>query len=133
MKYLLDTNICIYIINRRPEKVYRRFREHAIGDVGISAITVSELQYGVSKSSNPSQNQIALSQFLAPLEIDDYPSSAAEHYGNIRAQLERKGKPIGANDLLISAHALALDATLVTNNIREFRRITALRVENWTR
>lgn len=133
MKYLLDTNICIYCINRNPQKVIRRLQKLQIGDAGISAITYSELQYGVANSSDPERNLAALLEFVAPLEIADYSSTAAEAYGPIRATLKRKGTMIGPLDLLIASHALALGAILITNNVREFNRIPDLRVENWTR
>jgi tRNA(fMet)-specific endonuclease VapC len=130
MKFLLDTNICIYIINARPLHVLERFRREAIGDIGISSITAAELAYGVAKSGS-ARNRAALEKFLAPLEIAAFDAAAVWHYGEIRAELERRGQPIGSLDTLIAAHALALDATLVTNNGAEFSRVKALRVENW--
>ncbi len=133
MRYLLDTNICIYIIKQKPARVIRRLRKLSISDVGISTITLSELEYGVEKSSRPAQNKLALAQFLAPLEIVPYDDRAAAAYGRIRATLEKQGKPIGALDFLIAAHALALGSTLVTNNESEFRRVPDLTVENWAR
>ncbi|MBL7222742.1 MAG: type II toxin-antitoxin system VapC family toxin [Candidatus Brocadiae bacterium] len=131
MRFLLDTNICIYIIKRQPPRVLQRLCECDITDVGISSITLSELEFGVEKSTRPAQNRLALAQFVAPLEILPYGDRAAAAYGRIRAALESKGKPIGALDTLIAAHALALGATLVTNNTREFRRVPDLPVENW--
>lgn len=133
MRYLLDTNICITIIKQKPARVIRRLRKLSISDVGISTITLSELEYGVEKSSRPAQNKLALAQFLAPLEIVPYDDRAAAAYGSIRATLEKQGKPIGALDLLIAAHALALGSTLVTNNESEFQRVPDLPVENWAR
>jgi tRNA(fMet)-specific endonuclease VapC len=130
VKFLLDTNICIYIINARPPHVLERFRREAIGDIGISAITAAELAYGVAKSGS-ARNRAALEKFLAPLEIAAFDAGVFWHYGDIRAELERRGQPIGSLDTLIAAHALALDATLVTNNGTEFSRVKALRVENW--
>jgi tRNA(fMet)-specific endonuclease VapC len=130
VKFLLDTNICIYIINARPPHVLERFRREAIGDIGISAITAAELAYGVAKSGS-ARNRAALEKFLAPLEIAAFDAGVFWHYGDIRAELERRGQPIGSLDTLIAAHALALDATLVTNNGAEFSRVKALRVENW--
>jgi tRNA(fMet)-specific endonuclease VapC len=132
MKYMLDTNICIYCIRRSPQKVFRRMQDREIGDVGISAITYSELQYGVANSSNSDRNSIALAEFIAPLEVLDYTGEIAETYGSIRSTLKRKGKLIGPLDLLIAAHALHLESTLVTNNVREFSRIPGLKIENWT-
>lgn len=128
----MDTNICIYIIKKRPEKIFRKFRRLSIGDVAISSITYSELMLGVRKSSRPEQNEVALRQFTSPLQILPYTEEAALVYGEIRAQLERKGTPIGPLDTLIAAHANSLDLTLVTNNVKEFSRVPGLRVQNWT-
>jgi tRNA(fMet)-specific endonuclease VapC len=131
VKYLLDTNICVHLIRRRPEQVLQRFETLTFGDVGVSSITVAELQFGVQKSQRPLQNQEALALFLAPLIIADFDHAAAEAYGVIRAELERQGTPIGSLDTLIAAHALSLGVTLVTNNEREFSRVPGLQVENW--
>ena len=131
MKYLLDTNICIYIIKKKPPEVFARFREHRVGDVGISGITFSELAYGVANSSRPEQNQRALEEFVAPLEIEAYLPEVAQIYGRIRAHLRRAGQPIGPLDLLIAAHALFLGSVLVTNNVAEFARVPHLKFENW--
>jgi tRNA(fMet)-specific endonuclease VapC len=131
MKYLLDTNICIYLIRRRPATVIRELVKHPLGDVGLSSITVAELQYGVAKSAEQERNRLALEQFLVPLAIAEFDAHAAEAYGLIRASLERQGTPIGSLDTLIAAHALSLGVTLVTNNEREFGRVPGLRVENW--
>ena len=130
-EYLLDTNICIYIIKKKPEQVFNRFRELSPGAIAISSITMAEMQYGVHKSSLPKKNQKALEQFLLPLDIVDFNAMAAVEYGKIRAALEKKGKPIGSLDFLIGAHAKSLGLTLVTNNIREFSRIDDLKIENW--
>ena len=131
MIYLLDTNICIYLIKRRPAQVLERFRRCAVGDIGLSTVTLAELQYGVAKSLFPAQNQQALDAFTLPLEVVAFDAAAAVAYGPVRAALERQGTPIGALDLLIAAHALSLGVTLVTNNPREFSRVPGLRVENW--
>jgi len=131
MKYLLDTNICIYLIKKRPQKTFARFQHLTVGDVGISAITYAELEYGVAHSRDPSQNRIALSEFLAPLEILDFQAQVAPLYGALRTSLARVGKMIGPLDLLIAAHALHLGATLVTNNVKEFSRVSDLKLENW--
>ncbi|MCH8961789.1 MAG: type II toxin-antitoxin system VapC family toxin [Bacteroidetes bacterium] len=131
MKVLLDTNICIYLIKRRPQEVRERFERYAVGEVGLSSITVSELQYGVEKSRRVEQNRAALMQFLLPLVIADFDYESAVVYGRVRAELERLGTPMGPLDTLIAAHALSLDVTLVTNNEREFSRVSDLRVENW--
>lgn len=130
MKHLLDTDICIYIINERPKRVLDRFRKHSVGDLGISSITASELAFGVAKSGS-AKNQAALEGFMLPLEMAQYDLRAALIYGEIRAELERSGATIGPLDMFIAAHALSLGTTLVTNNEREFRRIAGLRCENW--
>ena len=129
--HLLDTNICIYVIKRKPAHVLERFRVAEIGSVGISAITFSEMMFGAAKSRWPEQNRAALVQFAAPLEILSYDDAAAQHYGELRATLERQGTPIGSMDMLIAAHALSLGCVLVTNNEREFSRVPRLRIENW--
>jgi tRNA(fMet)-specific endonuclease VapC len=130
MRYLLDTNICIYLINDRPASVRKRLSVLDPGDVGVSSITVAELAYGVKKSRSP-RNLAALEGFLLPLEVAPFDLDAAMAYGSIRATLERKGLPIGPLDLQIAAHAIALAVVLVTNNQREFKRVEGLRVENW--
>ena len=131
MKILLDTNICIYIIKRKPQAVLSRFYTYKVGDIGISSITVAELEFGVKKSQSPQQNQQALTQFLLALTIVDFDSKAADAYGAIRAELEKRGTPIGSLDTLIAAHALSLDVTLITNNVKEFNRVPRLKLENW--
>lgn len=131
MEFMLDTNICIYIIKKRPLEVLRRFVKFESSQIGISTITLSELLYGVSKSSKPAQNHIALTQFIAPLEILPYDDEASHYYGSLRAYLEIKGKPIGSLDMLIAAHALSIASTLVTNNEKEFSRIPNLKTANW--
>lgn len=130
MKYLLDTNICIYLINERPPGVLERFRRHQVGDVGVSSITVSELVYGVEKTGSK-RNAAALEKFLLPLEVADFGVEAAQMAGHLRAALEKRGRPIGPMDLLIAAHGKALGVTVVTNNIREFGRVPGLKVQNW--
>jgi tRNA(fMet)-specific endonuclease VapC len=133
MDYLLDTNICIYIIKKRPEKVLEKFNSLTIGDVVISSITLAELHYGIMKSSNPKKNQEALDKFLSPLEIIDFDYFATIEYGKIRAVLEKNGTPIGPLDTLIAAHAKSQKLTLVTNNEKEFKRIHDLKIENWAK
>ena len=133
MKFMLDTNTCIYIIKRKPPDVIRRFKRTEISQIGISSITLSELLYGVSKSSRPEQNQLALTQFIAPLEILPYGDEAAQYYGDLRAHLEKQGTPIGSLDMLIAAHALSIPCTLVTNNEKEFIRIPNLKIVNWAK
>lgn len=131
MRYLLDTNICIALIKRKPAKILGRFDRLSPGDIGISAITLAELRYGVTKSQNIARNTQALEEFLLPLEIVDFDERAASAYGTIRAELENAGQPIGPLDTQIGAHAQSLNAVLVTNNTAEFCRIKGLRVENW--
>lgn len=133
MKYLLDTDTCIYLIKKKPPKVLRRFEEYSVGEIGISSISVAELQYGAQKSQHTEQNQKALQQFLAPLITVSFDEQAASVYGKIRAQLEKAGKPIGGMDTLIAAQAVSLEVTLVTNNEREFSRIPDLKLVNWTK
>ena len=130
MKLLLDTNICIYIINRKPPKVIERFRKYHAGDIGISAITAAELAFGVAKSGS-ARNREALEKFLAPIEIMPFDEDAFWRYGEVRATLEKSGTPIGSLDTLIAAHALSLGVTLVTHNIAEFERVKDLRCETW--
>jgi tRNA(fMet)-specific endonuclease VapC len=131
MKYLLDTNICIALIRRQPAALIQRLIAHPPGDVGLSTITVAELAHGAEKSARPEQNLSALAQFLLPLEVAAFDQAAALAYGRLRARLEQAGQTIGGMDLLIAAHALGLDTTLVTNNLREFQRVPGLEVEDW--
>ena len=131
MRFMLDTNICIYIIKRKPPNVIERFYQTEISEISISSITLSELFYGVSKSSKPEQNQIALTQFIAPLDILSYDDEAAQYYGELRVHLEKQGRPIGSLDMLIAAHALSATCVLVTNNEKEFTRVPKLKIENW--
>ncbi len=131
--WMLDTDMCIYLIKRRSPTVIRKLQERRPTEVCISSITMAELQYGVEKSEARDKNASALVRFLAPLDILHFDHNAAIAYGQVRAHLERKGRPIGALDTLIGAHALSAGATLVTNNVREFRRLPGLKVENWAR
>jgi tRNA(fMet)-specific endonuclease VapC len=131
MTHLLDTDICIYLIKNRPQSVQERLFEKELEQVAISTITVSELDYGVAKSSYPDRNRLALVEFLTPFSILDFDQSATYQYGDIRAFLERNGETIGPMDMLIAAQAKALGLILVTNNEREFRRIPSLQIENW--
>ncbi len=131
MRFMLDTNICIYIIKQKPPNVIERFYQTEISEISISSITLSELFYGVSKSSKPEQNQIALTQFIAPLDILSYDDEAAQYYGELRVHLEKQGRPIGSLDMLIAAHALSATCVLVTNNEKEFTRVPKLKIENW--
>ena len=118
-------------MNERPPEVIRKFKNTEIGQIGISTITVSELNYGVSKSKYQKQNNKRLEEFLAPFDILPYDENASKFYGKIRTQLEHEGKIIGPLDMLIAAHALSEDVILVTNNEKEFKRIKSLKVENW--
>jgi|ERR1039457_3128801 tRNA(fMet)-specific endonuclease VapC len=131
MKLLLDTNICIYIIKQQPTAVINRFLEYQVGDIGISSITLSELRYGVAKSTHREKNAKALDEFIIPLEIVSFDEEAALVYGEIRITLEKAGTPIGSMDMLIAAHAFSLRVSLVTNNTREFSRIPGLTIINW--
>ena len=133
MKYLLDTNMCMYLINEKPENVLRKFEQYPVYEFGISSITHAELQYGIEKSKNRNTNQDALDEFLLPLTILPFHGKKlVTCYGEIRASLESKGKTIGPLDMLIAAHALSLDLTIISNNIKEFSRIPNLKYENWT-
>ena len=131
MKYLLDTNIIIYARNNRPESVLGKMRQFNPSDLCISSITMAELEYGIANSSRPSRNRLALSLFLSGIDVMPFDEKAATEYGIIRKQLSDCGRMIGANDLLIAAHAKSLGLTLVTNNTAEFSRINGLDVENW--
>lgn len=133
MKYLLDTNICVYLIHDRSSGLRHHFRNLRTGDIGMSAITLSELSYGAALSHKPEENTAILKQFVATLVLAAYDDAAAEHYGAIRAELKKKEISIGTMDILIAAHAKSLDATLVTNNLRDFRRIPGLKIENWVK
>jgi len=131
MKYMLDTNICIYLIKQKPATIIERFRQTDVSEISISSITLSELFFGVSKNSKPEQNFMALTQFVAPLEILPFGGEAAQYYGDLRAHLKKRGTPIGSLDMLIAAHALSLSNTLITNNEKEFHRVPKLKIENW--
>ena len=133
MNYLLDTNTCIFIINHKPESVRQKMQSIPIGHIAVSSVTVSELDYGVAKSVAQKRNQAALNKFLIPLEVLAYDEAAARHYGAMRAQLEKKGTPIGSMDMMIAAHALSLRLTVITNNVREFKRVQGLKVADWTK
>ncbi len=128
--YLLDTNICVYIIRRRPDAVYRRLSRIADRAVAISVVTAFELEIGALRAQGQHYNE-AVRLFIGEFPVLSLDDSARKFYGQLRTALERRGEKIGAHDMLIAAHALALDATLVTNNEREFRRIKGLRIENW--
>jgi tRNA(fMet)-specific endonuclease VapC len=131
--YLLDTNICIYIIKKNPAVVLKVLKRKSVKDIHVSSITVAELEYGVAKSMYPAKNRLALIEFLSFFHILDFNGSDAAAFGSIRASLEKKGAIIGPMDLLISAQALARKLVLVTNNSKEFERIDGIRLENWVR
>ncbi|MFL5237321.1 MAG: PIN domain-containing protein [Rhizomicrobium sp.] len=131
-RYMLDTDICSFIVKRASEKVLKRLQRTAVEDVSISVITKAELLYGVDISPRQKIDGAAVDAFLAHVAVLDFPDEAAQHYAVIRGHLKRKGAMIGANDLFIAAHARCLGLTLVTNNAREFSRIPQLKIENWT-
>ena len=131
MRYMLDTNICIYVIKHKPETVFQKLQNMNPEDVCISSVTYAELVHGVEKSAAVEKNRLALSMLLANMEILDFDVDAADCYGKIRAVLEKKGTPIGPLDMMIAAHAQSLGYTVVTNNVKEFSRVSALRIENW--
>ena len=130
IKYLLDTNIVIYVIKRRPIEALEVFNQHT-NRMAISSITLAELIHGAEKSSKPTHNYAVLEDFCSRLEVLPYSAKAAQHYGSIRAALEKTGQPIGVNDIHIAAHARSEGLVLVTNNLREFERVPALLLENW--
>lgn len=130
-RFLLDTDTCIFLIKRQPPTTLAKLQSLYVASVAISSITLSELEYGVARSTRPQQNKLALAQFLAPLDVLPYDDAAAARYGTVRAHLESQGTPIGPLDTLIAAHALALGTVLVTNNESEFSRLPDLIIENW--
>ena len=131
MRYMLDTNICIYVIKTKPEKVFQKLQTIHPEDVCISSVTYAELVHGVEKSIAVEKNRLALSMLLANMEILDFDVDAADCYGKIRAGLEKNGTPIGPLDMMIAGHAQSLGYTIVTNNVKEFSRVAALKIENW--
>jgi tRNA(fMet)-specific endonuclease VapC len=133
MNYLLDTNICIYIIKKKPPVVLKRVESKQPGQIAISTITLAELEYGIVRSRYPDRNRVALLEFLLPLTILDFDQAASAEYGHIRLSLESKGRPIGPMDLLLAAQASSHGLVLVTNNEKEFKRVEGLRIENWAK
>jgi tRNA(fMet)-specific endonuclease VapC len=133
MRYMLDTNILVYVLNARPHHyaVLDRFDREEARDMVVSSITLAELRFGVEKSRQPATSRRTLQTVLDVLNVASFDTKAAQRYGGVRADLEAQGKPIGPLDTLIAAHALSLDLTLVTNNVREFTKVRSLRVENW--
>lgn len=131
MRYMLDTNICIYAIKHRPQQVLMHLQQHEPEEICISSVTYAELVHGVCKSKAVEKNRLALALLLANIEIMTFDVHAAENYGQIRAELEQKGTPIGPLDMMIAGHAKALNYILVTNNMKEFKRVPDLNLENW--
>lgn len=131
MRFMLDTDVCITLIKKRPAGLLRKLTALAPGEAGISAVTLAELRFGVAKSAEKERNATALEEFILPLETADLDKAAAAEYGRVRAALEACGKPIGPLDTLIAAHALSLGAVLVTHNTREFRRVAGLVLADW--
>ena len=131
MRYMLDTNICIYLIKHKPLQVFEKLQEHNPDEICISAVTYAELVHGVEKSKAVERNRLALTILLSNIEILDFDMKAAEEYGRIRADLEKKGTPIGPLDMMIAGHVKSLDYTVVINNVGEFKRVEGLQYENW--
>jgi tRNA(fMet)-specific endonuclease VapC len=132
LRYMLDTDICSYVMKRSHDALLRRLQKVPVSDVCVSVVTKSELLYGVEVSPRRQQDEAALNAFLNYAEVLDFPDNASSHYAQIRAQLKKSGKMIGANDLFIAAHARSLGLTLVTHNTQEFRRVHRLAIEDWT-
>ena len=135
MKYLFDTNICIYLINKKFEYLIDRVEKYGIENIGISSITIAELEYGIAKSSSPhkEENRVALLEFLLPFKFIDFNQNDAYEYGRIRQDLQSQGKIIGNMDILIGSQAVSRELILVTNNVKEFKRIEHLEIENWVK
>jgi len=131
MSYMFDTDMCIYLIKNLPESVLTKVKDNHAKGISISAITLAELEFGISNSGNPEKNRNALTQMLSIIDVLPFDSVAAHEYGAIRAKLQKKGEPIGNLDMLIASHALSRNLTIVTNNVREFSRIEELKIENW--
>jgi tRNA(fMet)-specific endonuclease VapC len=132
LRYLLDTNTCVFVIRQKPATVLQRFQQYQPDELAISVVTLPELRSGADKSRDPVKNHATLDGFLAPLAIVDFDADAADWYGKVRSDLELRGCPIGPLDMLIAAHALRLGLPVVTNNVGEFSRVTGLNVEDWT-
>jgi tRNA(fMet)-specific endonuclease VapC len=132
MRFMLDTNTCVDLIRRRNDRTLRRMQRYRPDDLCVSSVTLSELEYGAAKSADPQRNRLALAKFMTPLSVLPYDDAVAPVYGRVRAELERTGTPIGPMDTMIAAHALTLGLIVVTDNEREFRRVSELKVQNWT-
>lgn len=133
MKFLLDTNICIFLIRNQFESIRSHIRSHRVGEIGVSAITEAELRFGADTSAQPTKNHAVLERFFLTLPVLAFDSACAREYGRIRAFLKKKGTPIGSLDMLIAAHALSEGMTVVTNNTREFKRVPGLPIADWTK
>ncbi len=133
MKYLLDTNICVFVIRGKSPLVLQRFRQQLPDDLGVSTVTLAELRYGADKSNDPIRNHAALNSFLAPIQILTFDAECADYYGKVRSDLERRGLPIGPLDTMIAAQSLRLNVPLVTNNTSEFSRVPGLKLEDWSK
>jgi tRNA(fMet)-specific endonuclease VapC len=133
VKYLLDTSVCVELIRGRAARLLKRMAQRPTADFALSSITLAELQYGAEKSARPLHQRQTLEKFLVPFAILDFDKDTTVAYGRIRVQLEAAGTPIGALDTLIAAHAVSRDLTLLTRNIREFRRVSGLKAEDWTK
>ena len=129
--YMLDTNICIYIIKKRPESILTKFNKYQNQNIYISVITLAELQYGVERSSSKKFNQKIINDFISHLFVVPWDKESALQYGKLRNTLNKKGTPVGNMDLMIASHALSQDFTLITNNVKEFKRVPNLKYENW--
>jgi len=131
MIYLLDTNICIYIIKNKYIEIAKKMNKIGIENISVSSITIAEMEYGIAKSSRPQEAESKLYEFLVPFTIVDFNTNSARYYGKIRNELNTKGTPIGSMDLMIASIAMASDMKIVTNNVKEFERIPGLQIENW--
>jgi len=133
MKFMLDTNACVDLIRQRDKRILRRMKRRRPGDLCVSSVTLSELEYGAAKSADPAKNRLALARFMTPLSVMPYDDAVAPVYGRVRAELEREGRAIGPLETMIAVHALSLGLTVVTDNEREFRRVPGLKVQNWAK
>jgi tRNA(fMet)-specific endonuclease VapC len=133
VKYLLDTNICVFVIRGKSPLVLHRFRQQIPDELGVSTVTLAELRYGADKSHDPVKNHSALDAFLAPIQIVVFDAECADYYGKVRSNLERRGVPIGPLDTMMAAHSLRLQIPLVTNNTGEFSRVPGLILEDWSK
>jgi tRNA(fMet)-specific endonuclease VapC len=133
MGFMLDTNACVDLIRNQDARMLRRMKRRRPDELCVSSVTLSELEYGAAKSANPEKNRLALAEFMTPLNVLPYDDTVAPVYGRVRAALEKEGTPIGPLDTMIAAHALSQGLTVVTDNEREFRRVSGLKVQNWAK